>query len=361
MLVLYSVLILCFFVQLYFMLQIFLRAAVHDYPDAPYNHGGISLVIAARNEAAHLQQHLPLWLDQQHARYEVIIVNDGSDDDTRQVLDEASTRYPALRVIHLETHSGKKQALTAGIQTASYPFILLSDADCKPAGRFWAAEMASHCTENKDLVLGYGSYARKKGLLNQLVQYETLTTAARYMGYALRGKPYMGVGRNLLFRKSAWEKAGGYEKQSALPYGDDDLLVQQIAGRQNTALCLHPRAFTISTPPESFNAWFRQKKRHLSAGHFYRRDILWRLGSEQLSAWLFLLSGLLLVILGEGLVFLFTYTFYTIYKGFIYNRLGRRFETPVNIVLIPVLDTFYLLSLLLLTITSIFTPTKRWG
>jgi len=361
MVVLYSVLLLCFFVQLYFMLQLFLRAAVHDYPDAPYNHGGISLVVAVRNEAENLRRHLPLWMDQQHAHYEVIIVNDASDDGTRQLLGEAAAQYPSLRVIHLPAHAGKKQALTSGIQAAAHPFILLSDADCRPAGRFWAAEMASHCTEDKDLVLGYGSYSREKGLLNQLVQYETLTTAARYMGYALRGKPYMGVGRNLLFRKSAWEKAGGYEKQSELPYGDDDLLVQQIAGKQNTALCLHPRAFTISVPPGSFSAWVRQKKRHLSAGHFYRRDILRSLAAEQLSAWIFLLGGLLLAVLGEGMVFLFTYTFYIIYKSFIYNRLCRRFETSVHIALIPVLDTFYLLSLLLLTISSIFTPTKRWG
>lgn len=361
MTILYIILVLCFFVQLYFMLQILLRAAVYHYPDAPYNHEGVSLVIAARNEAATLEANLPLWMAQQHTAFEVIIVNDGSDDDTGRILSEAALRYSNLRVLQLAKHSGKKQALSAGIQAARYPLILLTDADCRPAGRFWAAEMASHCSAEKELVLGYGAYESGRSFLNKLVQYETLYTAARYMARALRGKPYMGVGRNLLFRKSAWEKVRGYEKQKHIPYGDDDLLVQQLAGKTNTSVCLHPRSFTFSKAPDHLAGWFAQKKRHLSAGHFYPRSLLAELAAEQVSAWLFLLSGLALLAAGQGIWVLFTYTFYSIYKIFMFSRVCRRFETALPLMFIPVLDTFYILSLFLLTITSIFTPTKRWG
>ena len=52
-----------------------------------------------------------------------------------------------------------------------------------------------------EVVLGYGAYKKYPGFLNKLIRFETFHTALQYFSYALAGKPYMGVGRNLSYRK----------------------------------------------------------------------------------------------------------------------------------------------------------------
>jgi poly-beta-1,6-N-acetyl-D-glucosamine synthase len=174
----------------------------------------VSVIICARNEAENLATFLPSVLEQDYPEYEVIVVNDCSDDNTYIVLGDLLSRYPNLRVSNVNkdpqfTHS-KKFAQFIGIKAAHHELLLFTDADCKPVSNKWIATMISNFTPKTSFVLGYGGYVATKGLLNTYVRYDTLTIALQYTGMALRGIPYMGVGRNLAYRKSLFFESRGF-------------------------------------------------------------------------------------------------------------------------------------------------------
>jgi glycosyltransferase involved in cell wall biosynthesis len=343
-----------------FMFGIYMRFVIRREKDLPYNHEPISIIIAARNEAENLRQFLPSILNQDRDVMEVIVVNDGSTDDTAKVLYEFAEQFSVLKVIHLEKPSGKKQALTQAIQRAKYDLLLFTDADCKAASVRWASEMASRFTPGIEIVLGYGGYEKRSGWLNKLIQLDTAMIAARYAGFAIWGRPYMGVGRNLAYRKSLWEKIGGFSSHADLPYGDDDLFIMQAANKKNTAMCFDSMAFTYSVPKEYAKEWFGQKTRHLHAGKRYKKSTALMLGSEFLFEALFWVSGLVLWTLGGGVWFAFLLTFYFLYKLFIAYGVFKVLNISLNIVFLPILSVVLLFALFLIGINAIFARQVKW-
>lgn len=248
---------------------------------------GVSVVICAKNEAANLQHKLPAVLAQQYAgSYEVVVVDDQSTDHTPQILTALATHYPHLhhyRTPHQHAQlAGKKQALAYGIAQARYPYLLLTDADCLPSSCHWLTIMVQNLVSKPvtDIVLGVSPYLplRQYPLLNTLIQYETAHTALQYLSFALAGKPYMGVGRNLAYKKSVYNAVGGFHQWAKWVSGDDDLLVGTIANQHNTTIVLHPAAQCSTPPPANWRQWFYQKKRHLSVGRHYQAAHLRRLG-----------------------------------------------------------------------------------
>lgn len=232
-----------------------------------------SVLICARNEAANLRRYLPAVLDQLHPDFEVLVIDDASTDATPAVLAFFQKKYPQLRVLRVaeKKSPGKKQALALGIASASHDILVLTDADCRPASPNWLTAMTRFFEQPAvEIVLGYAPFFPEKGLLNAWARYETAYTALQYLSLARAGMPYMGVGRNLAWRKSLFERAGGFSAHAGLATGDDDLLVNAVARHDNTTICLAPGAFVFSEAKTTWAAWLRQKRRHLGAGPLYR-------------------------------------------------------------------------------------------
>lgn len=227
----------------------------------------LSLIVCARNEAAHLEAHLPLWLEQKYPEFELIVVDDGSSDATGAVLRRWAAKNPRLRPLsHLAEGPGKKGALAAGIAAARYPHLVLTDADCRPLSRHWLAQVGAALGQKK-LALGYGRITGK-GLLGGLVAFETVQTAFQYWAAALAGRPYMGVGRNMAYHRSVYEAAGGFAAHADLASGDDDLLLARQAPGA-AAILPQQEALTVSPAPPTWRAWWRQKARHYSTSWRY--------------------------------------------------------------------------------------------
>lgn len=234
---------------------------------------GVSVVICARNEENNIRQHLPYFLTQHYpAPFEVIVVDDGSTDGSREYLEELGRIYPDLRVINLDSKvfQGKKEALALGISIARYDVLLLSDADCKPAGPHWLASMAGALVPGKEIVLGFSPYVRRPGIINAFIRFEGIYTAIQYFSFALTGIPYMGVGRNLMYTRGLFLRSGGFEAHRQKVSGDDDLFINTAANQGNTAINPEPGAFTWSLPQTTLRGYMRQKSRHLSTGIHYR-------------------------------------------------------------------------------------------
>jgi biofilm PGA synthesis N-glycosyltransferase PgaC len=274
-------------VQCFYYFGVYLRIFLYNPSKSRKFSKGISVVICARNEAHNLEKFLPGVLEQEYPDYEVVVVNDCSKDHTEEVLAELSTRYKHLRYTTIPANEkfshGKKLALTVGLKSAVHDHVLLTDADCYPASGQWLQKMVSRLDGKREIVLGYGRYEKRKGLLNAMIRYETVFTAIQYFSFALKGYPYMGVGRNLAYRKALFFKNGGFSSHYHIASGDDDLFVNEHAGRNNTAIEIDPESHTVSVPNTSFVSWIRQKQRHLSAGNLYNTGSRFRLGAEIIS------------------------------------------------------------------------------
>jgi len=296
--------ILMFLIQSYYYLRYYRKAflkksAIYGKPDiSPET---VSIIICARNEASNLEKNLPLILEQDYPEFEVIVVNDRSEDETETLLKLLATKYPHLHVSEVRndpkfTH-GKKLALTLGIKAAKSEWLLMTDADCTPAGKNWLSVMQKNFTQNKDIVLGYGGYKKEKGFLNMIIRFETVFTAMQYFGLANAGKPYMGVGRNLAYRKTVFFSNKGFASHSNLNSGDDDLFVNETSNASNVAIEMHPDSFTWSDGEKTFKNWYAQKKRHLTTSPRYSFKTKSRLIIENVSRLIFLFSFIFLLFL----------------------------------------------------------------
>ena len=252
----------------------------------------VSVVICARDEAANLARNLPGVLFQQYpSTHELVVVNHNSQDDTRYLLEEFRKTFKGLEIVNLEHEAkgipGKKYPLSMGIREASHEILLLTDADCVPASEHWLYKMQDAYQPGIEVVLGYGAYQNRPGLLNKLIRFETYHTALQYFSYALAGMPYMGVGRNLSYKRQLFLENKGFSSINHLPGGDDDLFIHKIARKGNTAVVLDPEAFTLSEAKKTFGDWMRQKQRHYSTGKYYSGRFKFLLGLYSASQFLY--------------------------------------------------------------------------
>jgi len=291
-------------IQLFYYLFFFARlsslkppAASETAVDKP-----VTIIVCAFNEEANLLKNLPLLLDQDYHRngkpwYEVLVVNHNSEDDTFYVLNRMKEQYPHLSVLHLTQDAklipGKKFPLSMGIKQARFEHLLLTDADCRPGSRNWLRLMASGFAGGKSVVLGYSPYTAYPGSLNRHIRFETAHTAMQYLSYALAGFPYMGVGRNLAYVRELFVRNKGFSSHNHILSGDDDLFINQVAHKGNTAVVLSEEAFTWSEPKRTPEEWRYQKSRHLSTGRYYRplhRFLLGGYAFSQFMCWVALVA-----------------------------------------------------------------------
>ena len=264
---------------------------------------GVSVVLSAHNERENLSNYLRALLSQDYPEYEVIVVDDGSEDDTRAIVESYMALDERLHLTFVpygaRVRSTKKLALTLAAKAARYDYLLLTDADCVPESKHWIAEMVQGFGEGqgtKDIVLGFSPYFETKGFVNRLVRYDTLFNGLHYLGAALCGHPYMGVGRNLAYRKSLFFESGGFTHLMTNRAGDDDLFVNHVATRKNTAVVVSRESLTWSPAKETLREWLQQKRRHLSVSPLYRESTKARLTVEPVTRGLFYAALLVIVI-----------------------------------------------------------------
>ena len=327
---------------------------------------GISVLVCAKNEAENLQKFLPSILDQEYPNFEVILINDSSHDETLDVMKSFKAKYSNVKIVDVvpveKFWGNKKYALTLGIKAASNEYLLFTDADCKPISKQWIKAMSSHFTNTKTIVLGYGAYKKQKNsLINKLIRFETLFTAIQYFSYAKIGIPYMGVGRNLGYKKETFFSASGFMSHMSIRSGDDDLFVNQVANSKNTSICFSKESFTESIPETSFKSWLNQKKRHVSASKHYKLKHKLLLSFFYLSQILFwVLSIVLIAFLYNWMAVLSLFMLRIILQYISIGYSAKKLDALDTIALLPFLEVFLIISQLVIFISNLFKKPYSW-
>jgi len=324
----------------------------------------ISLIVCAKNEGENLKKNIPLWLEQDYPYFEIVLINDASHDDSLRIMKSFAEKNHSIQIVDVKNNeafwANKKYALTLGIKRAKYQRFLFTDADCRPSSNQWLRVMASNFSDENQLILGYGAYEKRPGLLNILIRYETILTAIQYFSYAKAGIPYMGVGRNLGYTSKLYIENNGFISHIKIPSGDDDLFVNEVATRNNTAICFDEVAFTYSVPKLSWKTWIIQKKRHITTANLYRTKHKFLLSAYYLFNLLFWILAVFSLFLMDWKIplaliclrFIVQYTF--IGKGFV--KLKENKLIPY----IPFLDLFLVFIQLSIFISNRLSKPTRW-
>lgn len=325
----------------------------------------VSVIVCARDEYYNLKENLPLLLTQDYSVYEVVVVDHGSEDETKYLLRDLSDQYPHLKIVSLPQDlnffTGKKFPLSIGIKSAKYDVLLFTDADCIPRSNQWVRRMAANFTEGTEIVLGYGAYQKKKSLLNLLIRFDTLRIAMNYLGFARSGMPYMGVGRNMAYRKSLFYRQNGFISHYRIQSGDDDLFINKAATPKNTRIAIQSDAHTVSVPKSSVSLWIRQKRRHLLTGGYYRPGHKLALGLfafTQVAFWACTIVLLVfwyqpVIVAGLAGLRLFTQLFIT-------GKVMRKLSERGFLLLVPFFELFLMIISPLLAFANMFKKPVKW-
>lgn len=377
--VLLGVMAVAWLYQMYYYLRYILAAVRRTRPvtanPLPVTAPGVSVIVCARNEQQNLRDYLQALLAQDYPQFEVIVVNDGSVDDSRTLLEYWEKRYRNLRLtfvpIGAQLTSTKKLAITLGAKAAQYDYLLLTDADCRPESPHWISEMMRGFAEQTDIVLGFGAYFSKPTLLNRLIQFDTLFNGLQYLGMAAAGQPYMGVGRNLAYRKELFFAHGGFYGLLNNKAGDDDLFVNREANAHNTAVVCTPDSLTWSVPKTSWTEWLHQKRRHLSVAPKYKFVTKLRLTLEPFSRGLLYAMLIALAVIScqqpavsslwPMLIAIIAMLLRWIGQAILLNTAAHRWGTTKTLLLIPVWEILLpLITLLMMLIEPLRPKPKRW-
>ena len=295
----------------------------------------------------------------------IVLINDASSDETLEVMKSFEEKHSNIKIIDVENieafWGNKKYALTLGIKAAKNENLLFTDADCKPVSHKWIYEMTEHFNIEKTIVLGYGKYKKEKSLLNLLVRFETLITAIQYFSYAKIGSPYMAVGRNLAYHRSEFFYAKGFINHMHIKSGDDDLFINQVATSKNTTTCYSKSSFTESVPEMSFNAWFKQKRRHVTTAKHYKSIHKFTLGLFYISQIFFwILATLLLSFLFKWEIVLGLVIARFTLQFLIYGFSAKKLNEIDTIILLPFLELFLIVSQFFIFISNLTSKTEHW-
>jgi len=318
---------------LQFYLQFMLELSILHMESVIIGPEPVSVIICAKNEEENLGENLPYILRQEYFDYEVLVVNDGSTDGTAQVLNDFQKKYTHLRVLHIPADEsremkGKKYALSQGIEASKYELLLLTDADCQPASKYWIEGMQAVIDEKKQIGLGYGPFFTLNRHLNRFARFETVYTAIQYFSAAIWGFPYMGVGRNLIYKS-----------------GDDDLFMSEVSTKNNTTVCLEKSCFMYSKSETRLTYYYKTKYRHNTTGSHYKSMHKFFLGGLSLSHFVFYLSFLAAIIL---------------HLSIDYAKTAQKLHEHHLTLWIPVFDFLLLFYFILLTPALVSGNTKSW-
>ena len=305
---------------------------------------GLSIIICAKNELENLKQNLPKILSQSKLttiineqsitfKYEIIVVNDQSHDGSIHFLEEMEKKYDFLKIVNINqsiNHSeGKKFALTLGIKTAKYKYLLMTDADCSPNSNKWSNIMFNCFFSNNndfDVILGYSPYKKQKGILNKLIRFDTFTVAQQYLSYALSNLTYMGVGRNLAYKKELFFNNKGFASHIHIPSGDDDLFIQEITANKDIKVGIEfsKDAQLVSEAKSSWKDWTFQKRRHVTTSSFYKKKFKILLSIYPLSQICFLVSLIFSIFLKINPTLIYSVLFVKLLISYLINYKSMR-------------------------------------
>lgn len=253
---------------------------------------GISIIISSKNSSEELEKNLPFFFNQDYPNFEVIVVNSGSTDETDMVLKAAEQKYPQLYHTHVPADTAsiteKKLALTLGVKAAKNEILLFTEAYCRPCTTQWIREYGKEFLQGRDIVLGYCRLIIGKNVhLRNFILFDNLIHHLKFLSMAIARKPFMGIGRNMAYKKALFFQHKGFSSILNMDGGEDDLFINRIAPGKKTGVVVSPDSMTETNSIDNFSTWRSLKSIYLYTKQFYKGFSAHLFGLETFSKYAF--------------------------------------------------------------------------
>ena len=302
----------------------------------------VSVIVYSKNQAKELQEFLPLILDQDFFKFEIILINNASTDETCNIVEVLEKKHDNLRLLNVENNEAfwgsKKYALTLAIKSSKYDNLLFTDVNCTAVSKHWVSEMSSKFSTNKTIVLGYKKYQKENSLTNIIIRFEQLLTAIKCFGFTKMGSSFMAFGDNFAYQKSEFFRVNGYINHMRISDGADDLFIKDAANNKNTSFSISENSFIEGPAPTSFSKWFSDKKKEIIITKKYKFKYRFLLK-------LFTFSKVLFYILATILFFLYPYQIilpitlaYFLLQYIVIGISAKKLKEPQIIFFLPFLE-----------------------
>lgn len=331
----------------------------------PTHLSGVSVIIHACNDSVQLTENLPSILNQDYPNFEVIVVNDGSTDETQKALSVLESTHKNLYHTFLNEEvrniSRRKLSLTLGLKAAKHEIVLLTNSNCRPISNQWIASMMRNFTASTDIVIGYTRFKNRKGILERFYSYDTLLRALRLFGYTLKTKPYSAEGTNLAYRKALFFKNKGFSKHMHLYHGDDNLFINSVCNRANTRVEIAPEAEIIAHYDSNSRGWLQLKRNLAFTTKFYSSASKWIFAIESITRYLVYLSGFFMIpthtmisdsLLAKSIIGILILRFLLI--SAFWHKVAKVFHTNHLTLLIPIFELITPICTLIFDIENLF-------
>ena len=250
------------------------------------NNEFVSLIIPFRNEEENLIESIKSITSQTLGkdRYEVLYVDDNSDDNSAKILETIlKEKENNIRVLKSpftsEERAHKKKALKYAIENSNGEIIITTDADCHH-GSEWLETMVNSFDENTGFVSGPVEFISNGNLFSDLQKIEFSSLILVGAGLIGIKQPIICNAANLGFRKSVFNKVGGYEDNLNISSGDDEFLMQKISRDTDydVKFCYDKKAISFTEPNKNIEQFYQQRKRWASKSlHYIKKSIILKL------------------------------------------------------------------------------------
>ncbi|WP_369048559.1 glycosyltransferase [Tenacibaculum sp. UWU-22] len=318
----------------------------------------VSVIVYAKNKAQDLQKFIPCIINQNYSNFEILIVNNASTDTTLEVIENFQKHNTNITLIDVENNEtfwgNKKYAITLGIKAAKNPYLIFTEADCKPVSKNWIAQLMGRFSEEKQIVLGYVTYPFKNySFFNLVLHFDSLLNAIQCFASTKLGYPYKGMSKNIAYTKSEFFKAKGYVNHIKIYSGDNDFFIQDAATNTNTTFCASAESFVYSNPPKSFKLWLLEKSRQfIGCKNYYKTKHRFFIGLIYWSKLVFYLLSIILLFLFDSKIIISFIGLYYLINWIVIGLSAKKLKETKLLILLPFLDIILLLIHFTIFITA---------
>lgn len=319
----------------------------------------VSVVIYVKNKAFLLEEHIPIFLEQSYPNFELVLVNHASSDHSLEVIEGLMERYPNIKLVNVENKerfwANKKYALTLAVKASSHDCILYTELDSLPMTNQWIQSTVDQFVGDKSIVMAPVQYTAK----NPFLRYIDAIHQLQSFSFANLGNPFRASKANFAFSKDEFFRVKGYISHLDIPVGITTLFLKDAGNKKNTAVALNHDNFVCAKQKVTWATFWDRQLREAQLFQYYNfknKFLLSVFNLSKLALYLTLPIGLFVNWQVYGGILL---SYYLLYYLSCSKSLIKLKEQKLLYIL-PILDLYYAIHLMLLFLASKFIRPKTW-
>ena len=224
----------------FYNLIFYIRLAFHKIPGSGTAVVPVSVIIVERNEEENLNKNLPGWVDLGYPDYEVLVVDDFSEDNSLTVVGVMRQNSARLKLTGLsqETRYSEKLSRNLALKAAGFDKVVFITPDMVPPDNHWLPAIATAFYNSAEVVVGYTRYKRAKGLFHKFFRTESFYQQIESMSYCLNGMPFVTKEENVTFNKKAYFDINGFAGKIGEEFLNMEMIYNQIIRRKKNAVLI---------------------------------------------------------------------------------------------------------------------------